>query len=145
MHAELLAALEPVCRDLRTGCAVPPDIREAHADPGRWEGLACAMFYGPDGSGQEVSVVLGEDPAEQVARLADQVQEWAVEALWAAGLPAVWPHCPAHPDSHPLLARAERGQAAWFCPHTGELVTPVGLLPARTPPEGPRPAAPGQP
>lgn len=49
MHAELLAALEPVCRDLETNCAVPPDIREAPADPGRWEGLACATFYAPDG------------------------------------------------------------------------------------------------
>jgi hypothetical protein len=136
VHEELLAALEPVCRDLRTNCAVPPDIREAPADPGRWEGLACAMFYAPDGSGQGVSVVLGQDPAEQVARLADQVQEWAVEALWTAGLPAVWPHCPSHPDSHPLIARVERDEAAWFCPHTGEPVTPIGQLPAIAPPKG---------
>ncbi|MDP9847136.1 hypothetical protein [Streptosporangium lutulentum] len=129
MHSELLAALEPVCRDLETNCAVPPDIREAPAYPGGGEGLACAMFHAPDGSGQGVSVVLGQDPSEQVARLADQVQEWAVEALWTAGLPAVWPHCPAHPDTHPLTARVDGNEAAWFCPHTGDRVAPIGELP----------------
>ncbi|GII34315.1 hypothetical protein [Planotetraspora mira] len=131
VHKELLAALEPVCRDLHTNCAVPPDIREI---PDGWEGLASAMFYAPDGSGQGVSVVVGQDPTEQVSRLADQVQEWAVEALWTAGLSAVWPHCPSHPDSHPLVARVACGEAAWFCPKTGELVAPIGQLPAITPP-----------
>jgi hypothetical protein len=108
---------------------VPPDIREALADLSGREGLACAIFYAPDGSGQGVSVALGQDSAEQVARLADQVQEWAVEALWAAGLSAVWPRCPSHPDSHPLVARVERDEAAWFCPRTDELIAPVGRLP----------------
>ncbi|AWS45623.1 hypothetical protein [Streptosporangium sp. 'caverna'] len=134
MHEELLAALEPVCRDLRTSCAVPPDIREAPDDPGCWERQAFVMFYTPDGNGQGVSVVLGQDPTEQIAWLADQVQEWAVEALWTAGLSAVWPHCPSHPDSHPLVARVERNEAAWFCPNTGELVASIGQLPAIAPP-----------
>jgi hypothetical protein len=127
MHEELVAALEPVCRDLRAGCAVAPDIREGSSEH-YGDVLAGADFYGPDGSGQGVSVVLGGDPAEQIASVADQVQEWAVEALWTAGLPAVWPHCPSHPDSHPLTARVKNGRAAWFCPPTGELVAWIGEL-----------------
>jgi hypothetical protein len=130
LHERLSAALAPVCRDLRATCPVPPDIREDPTVPAVEEGGAYAMFYGPDGSGQGVSVMLGDDPAEQVARLADQVQEWAVEALWSAGMPAVWPHCPSHPDSHPLEARVRKHEAAWFCPHTGERIAPVGDLPA---------------
>ncbi|GII84629.1 hypothetical protein Ssi03_26190 [Sphaerisporangium siamense] len=128
MHEELAAALEPVLRDLRTTCVVPFEIREPSGL--YWDGLAGAMFYGPDGSGQGVSVTPGADPVEQTAWLADQVQEWAVEALWAAGLPAVWPHCPAHPDSHPLTAEAKNGRAAWFCPRTGEQIALIGELPA---------------
>ncbi|WP_433252037.1 hypothetical protein ACQPYK_07070 [Streptosporangium sp. CA-135522] len=132
MHEELAAALEPVCRDLRTNCAVYPDIREGSPEL-YGEVLEGAMFYGPDGSGQGVSVVLGADPVAQTARLADQAQEWAVEALWSAGLPAVWPHCPLHPDSHPLTAEEKNGQAAWFCPRTGELIALIGELPAIAP------------
>jgi hypothetical protein len=36
-------------------------------------------------------VTLAQPAAERVAALADQVQEWEVEELAAAGRPATWP------------------------------------------------------
>lgn len=83
-----------------------------------------------------VSVERGLPFAEQIVRLADQVQEWAVEALWSARKPAVWPECPDHPDSHPLVARLVTGAdaAVWCCPRTNAVKFPIGRLPVRPSP-----------
>ncbi|WP_285776754.1 hypothetical protein [Microtetraspora sp. NBRC 13810] len=124
LHPELRAALEPVGRDLRATCPVSPRF-EAWDYPRE---LAGVMAWAPDGSGRGVAVLVGQDPMEQLAQVADGMQEWAVEALWNAGLPAVWPHCPAHPDTHPLAVRSEGGRVGWCCPRTGELVAAVGEL-----------------
>jgi hypothetical protein len=64
------------------------------------------------------------------AEVADQVQGWAVEALWTAGEPAVWPRCPAHPDTHPLDAAVEGGTAVWRCPRGTAPTVPMGELPS---------------
>jgi len=93
MNEELAAALEPVKRDLAAGCAVAAEFREAHFGVGP----SGVWILTPDGTGMGVSVVAGEGLTDRVARLADQALEWAVEALWSAGLPAVWPECPLHP------------------------------------------------
>jgi hypothetical protein len=74
------------------------------------------MLYAPDGSGQGVYWGPDDRPGVRLAEVADQVQEWAVEALWGAGKPAVWPHCPVHPGSHPLAATVVEGVAVWVCP-----------------------------
>ncbi|WP_329260890.1 hypothetical protein OG223_42260 [Streptomyces sp. NBC_01478] len=66
--------------------------------------------------------------AEQLASLADQVQEWAVEALWSEGAPAVRPHCPAHPDMHPPAATIVVSSAVWVCPKSGATVARIGEL-----------------
>jgi hypothetical protein len=67
-------------------------------------------------------------PAEQIADVADQAADWLVESLPGAGLPAVWPECPLHPDSHPLQARVVEAVAVWTCPAGGETVVAVGSL-----------------
>jgi len=118
VHAELAAALAPILRDLRVGCAVPPDIRDGDG--------ATAMIYGPDGTGQAVSVIPGAPAADQIVWLAEQVQEWAVEALWTAAHSAVWPECPAHPATHPLTPEVRNAAATWTCPRTGALVAVIG-------------------
>ena len=64
------------------------------------------------------------DDIERLTDIADQVQDWAVEDRWERGEPAVWPECPAHPDSHPLRALG----GAWHCPKTGERVAAIGEL-----------------
>ncbi|MFD4139647.1 hypothetical protein [Streptomyces sp. NPDC058572] len=86
------------------------------------------MLYAPDGSGQGLMPAMGATPAERLASLAEQVQEWAVEALWSEGASAVWPHCPVHPDTHPLTATVVAGTAVWACPKNGATVTRIGTL-----------------
>ncbi|MEV0319561.1 hypothetical protein ACIBKX_01420 [Streptomyces sp. NPDC050658] len=122
MNDDIAAALAPVLRDLETTCAVRPDVREETDH----EGEAYVALYEPDGSGAGLVVRFGASTAELTADFADQAQDWAVEALCSAGKPAVWPECPAHPDSHPLAAGVVRGVAVWSCPRTRRVVRPVG-------------------
>ncbi|WP_438297590.1 hypothetical protein [Streptomyces sp. HUAS TT7] len=86
------------------------------------------MLYAPDGSGRGLTPPVDATAAERLAGLAEQVQEWAVEALWSEGAPAVWPHCPAHPDTHPLVAAVVAGAAVWVCPKSGATVARIGAL-----------------
>ncbi|WP_030683245.1 hypothetical protein [Streptomyces sp. NRRL B-1347] len=124
MNEDLAAALAVVRRDLSATCAVQPIVRE-EVD---FDGDPLVMLYEPDGSGVGVSVPAGVVPAEQVAELAEQVKDWAVEALAARLLPATWPECPDHPLGHPLVARVVGSVAVWSCPRSGRVVAPVGAL-----------------
>jgi hypothetical protein len=124
MDGELRIAFDIVKHDLDTGCTVAPEIRDDYAEGD----LVGIWLYEPDGTGRAVSVPRGLAPAEQVVHLADQVQEWAVEALWRAGDSAVWPQCPLHPGTHPLASRLIGGRAAWTCPRTGTVVASIGGL-----------------
>ncbi|WP_369260685.1 hypothetical protein [Streptomyces sp. R35] len=120
---EFPQALQTVLQDLRAQSSVQPEIRE-HEEYG-------PVLWAPDGSGQGVSLGPGDSPAERLAGLADQVQDWAVEALWTEGEPAVWPCCPRHPDSHPLSATVVAGVPVWVCPKGGQPVANIGELPPR--------------
>ena len=103
-NPEFTQALETVLHDLRAEGAVLPRVSVA-ADYG-------LMLHDPDGSGHGIRWLEDGTHADRLANLADQVQEWAVEALWSAGAPAVWPHCPQHPNSHPLAATTTAAIAA---------------------------------
>lgn len=128
MDTALSEALTPVLRDLEHSGALLPDIRdEDWADSAE---RVSAMLYAPDGSGQGVSAIPGESLPARIASVADQVQEWAVEALWLAGRTATWPECPEHPDAHPLTATVHDHRAVWVCPRTRHLISGVGQLPA---------------
>jgi hypothetical protein len=129
-RAELRASLEPVLRDMRASGAIVPDVREeAHDDLG--PDYVYAWIRHPESVGsQSIHVQVSLPPAERIADLADQVQEWEVEELAAAGRPATWPECPEHPDSHPLAPQARGDQAAWTCPVSGHVISVIGALPA---------------
>ncbi|PIM70670.1 hypothetical protein CTU88_19180 [Streptomyces sp. JV178] len=122
-ESEFSEALAAVVRDLRAQCSVRPEVREDEDGSG-------VVLYAPDGSGQGVWAEADGRPGVVTAEVADQVQGWAVGALWAAGEPAVWPRCPAHPDTHPLEAAVERGTAVWRCPRGTATAVPVGELPS---------------
>jgi hypothetical protein len=125
VHVELARALAPVLHDLQTtGGPVPRVDDRDRADQ---DGVASATLWSPDGSGTGISVTLGVSRAEQVARVADQVQEWAVEELWGTA-PTNWPPCPHHPTTHPLAAEVRDGAARWSCPEDGTVVAVVGAL-----------------
>ncbi|MGA2831110.1 MAG: hypothetical protein ABSF03_33925 [Streptosporangiaceae bacterium] len=128
MDSALSEALMPVLRDLGTYGALTPDIRDKQWSD--FPGQVTAMLHDTDGTAQGVFAMAAEALPQRVASVADQVQEWAVEALWRAGRPATWPECPGHPHSHPLMAVVREGRAAWICPRTGHLVSDIGRLPA---------------
>lgn len=117
---EFAAALDTVVRDLRAEGTVLPEVRV--------EPQFGVYLYGPDGSGHGIQWPPAGTAADRLAKVADQVQEWAVEAQWSAGAPAVWPHCPQHPNSHPLTATVAADAAVWTCPKTGALIARVGEL-----------------
>jgi hypothetical protein len=132
-RAGLRASLEPILRDMRiSGAIVPRVVEETHDDPGP-DGVS-AWIQLPDGVGfhdvgsRGIHVQVSLPPAERLADLADQLQDWEVEELAAAGRPATWPECPQHPGSHPLAPRVLGDQATWCCPVSGQVVSVIGAL-----------------
>lgn len=121
---EFSAALETVLCDVRAQSAVQPEVRV--------EPAYGPVLYTPGGSGQGLTRPRGATVPDRLADLADQVQEWAVEALWSEGVAAVWPHCPEHPNSHPLRATVADEAAVWACPKSGAVVARIGELEGRT-------------
>jgi hypothetical protein len=128
-RAELRANLEPILRDMHGSGAIVPDIvEEAHDDLG--PDVVCAWIQ-PAGGGagsQGIRVQVSLPAPERLADLADQLQEWEVEELAAAGRPATWPECPQHPGTHPLAPQARGDQAAWCCPVSGQAIDVIGAL-----------------
>ncbi|WP_146197026.1 hypothetical protein [Serinibacter arcticus] len=90
-------------------------------------GMVSALIGTSAGTG--VAVALGASEPERVARVADVVQEWWIEELWATS-PTNWPPCPEHPDSHPLQAVVAVERAVWACPTGGRVHHEIGALPA---------------
>jgi hypothetical protein len=126
VEPELAAALEPVLVDLSGPGGVVPDVRDE-----RWSRAARtagAVLYDAGGFGMGVSIDLGQPRPSQIAAVADQVQEWAVEALWFLGRPTNWPACPHHPDRHPLAAEERDGRAVWTCPADHTEIAEIGTF-----------------
>lgn len=126
VDAVLREALEPILRELKRSRLHEPEIEDRD-----WTGeseTASAMLWSPDGSGSGVSVLRSATPAERIADMADQVQQWAIEdQLWRVGA-TNWPHCPAHPNTHPLKAAAVDDAAVWVCPQGRKNVAQIGGL-----------------
>jgi len=137
--------LGPILCDLAAGHVAawirPRDHEDGAGGPGEsapwpWPGPAVQLIEAADGSTCAVTLLSATPFAEQLARIADQVQEWAVEVLWTAAEPAVWPHCPDHPDAHPLHAQVQHwtdgprheDAAVWVCPRSGRTVCAIGDL-----------------
>lgn len=125
MAPELYEAWQYVQRDLASSEAIMP-ILTASDWPS--DGVQVAASFGrPDGGGRSIATLKEAALPERVAYLADQVQEAEVDALWLAGRSAVWPHCPKHPNSHPLRAEVRDGIAVWVCTDS-EIMAPIGEL-----------------
>lgn len=128
----LRQAAAPVLRDMAVTGAIVPDIREeAHEDRG--DEVVSAWVRGADGiAGAGIWVSLPGSAAERVAELAEQLQEWEIDELWATGRSATWPECPEHQNSHPLepVVDGENG-AIWRCPQPGDVICAIGMLDSR--------------
>jgi hypothetical protein len=68
--------------------------------------------------------------AEAVVEIADNVQEFAIEAVWGFTGCGGWPPCPEHADERPLVAGLHNGRASWFCPVDDRVIAPIGSLDA---------------
>ena len=126
MDSKLSEALAPVLDDLRNSRGPVPEVRDAQWSD--FPGQVTAMLHAADGSAQGVSAMAPEPFPQRVASIVDQVQEWAVEALWREGRPAAWPECPQHPGSHPLAPAVREDRAVWTCPRSGHAVGGIGSL-----------------
>lgn len=120
----------PVLRDLAATQAIMLDIQEeAHQDQG--PSVVCAWVRSSNGkTGTGISISLAVPPAQQVAELAEQLQELELEELSAAGRSATWPECPEHPDSHPLEASVRNYTAMWLCPRSRNAICAIGGIDA---------------
>jgi hypothetical protein len=93
-----------------------------------WPAAESAYLWAADGSGQGVWVDTAKTAAEQVAMVADQVQDWAVEELCRLGLPTNWPRCPEHPVNHPMEPAVDAGVAVWRCSASKRPACEIGHL-----------------
>jgi hypothetical protein len=126
MRRELRHALGLVLGDLRSEVALRPEVRdESWSD---LPGYASCYLYAADGTGVGVQIAVDQPAHVQIAALADQIQDWAVEELCSVGRPAVWPPCPRHPASHPLAAVVDNERAVWRCPRSGRAMADIGAL-----------------
>jgi hypothetical protein len=132
----------PVLADLAASGMGRPEIREeAHEERAA---AVCAWIQGPGRTGEGIWVLLGGSPAQQVAELAEQFQDWAADQLGEAGSSPEWPACPEHPDPpHRLDPDVRDGVAVWACWMTGQVIWPIGGLERRAGGRGPRQAGPG--
>ena len=101
-------ALAPVLRDVASTYPLPVSVTATTpagvrgSDELRW------IRVNGESAAVGIATVPTDDPVDHVVRVADQTAEWLVEQLPWAGLPATWPSCPKHPDTHPLDAPAYR-------------------------------------
>ena len=113
-----------------SGAIVPDIIEEAHDDLG--PDCVCTWIQSPGGGAgsRGIRVQVSLPAPERLADLADQLQEWEVEELAAAGRPATWPECPQQPGTHRWLP-GPGDQAAWCCPASGQAIRVIGALQSR--------------
>ena len=121
----LRAAMEPVLRDLSRAGIAPPRIDDRHwtDDPDS----PSVMLWSPDGSGTGAYVSRPAPEGERIAMVADQMQEWVIEELWATTA-TNWPRCPRHPDSHPMKVSTRAATAVWTCPADEVVISIIGEL-----------------
>ena len=126
--AEVLrAAVAPLLRDVAaTGLTVPGIRAEAHEDR---EWAVCGWIAEPGGYGQGIWIMRDRSPAEQVAELAEQFQQWASDQLADSGRPPAWPPCRAHDLDHGVGADVQDGSAVWVCGDSGTVISLIGSLP----------------
>ncbi len=85
-RTRLRETMAPVLRDVQASGAVSPVIWEETQD-GVHDEWVSVMLWSADGTGMGVFIPTEPTAADQVARLAEQVQEWEIEELAAAGRP----------------------------------------------------------
>ena len=141
-RAVLRRATAPLLADLAASRLPAPGIREeAHEER---EESVCGWIQDPDGTGTGIWVLLDASPAEQVAQLAEQFQDWATDQQDDASRPLHWPACPRHPSAppHRLTPQVHNDHAVWMCWESRQVIWPIGEL--TTPADAPPGRSPGR-
>jgi hypothetical protein len=137
-HPWVQRILPPILRDLAATCAVSFEVRDVRCER-RAMATEVSFTVSPAlGSETRVTFLGTGDPSQDIADLADKVQDVATDALWFEGLPKVWPECPEHQDSHALRPTVALKRPVWRCPLTREVIAEIGSLDG-TPPPAERP------
>jgi hypothetical protein len=124
----LLEFMTPIIRDIEATAGIVPDVEDISWDP---DPEAVSVIIGKAGIKQQgVRIWLNLSPAERLADLARQVQEWQIETQWRVGGDTSWPNCPIHPGRHPMAAEVRGESASWCCPELGTAVGKIGELDA---------------
>lgn len=111
-------ALRRVMADLTSTTELRPDVSVDFTDPSELQ-----YWYKSEGGGSHGSSLgLNEDEESATVRLADLIQDDALDDLWGLA----WPSCPGH--SHPAQPALHDGRATWVCPRSGEALAIIGTL-----------------
>jgi hypothetical protein len=125
LESRVSAMLAPILRDAdATGVARPRIAVETAATD-----RARVTISGVHGDSYSFDVQLDRPSHLSVhvlAEVAERVQEWIIEELWASG--SNWPPCPAHPSSHPLEIKVKQDSVVWTCPRDAKVSIPLGTL-----------------
>ena len=119
-------ALARVLQDVRA--TIPERVS---VQPGNWGSIddqLTAWLAPPVGGRVGVWIRASDGTAEQLVRLADQVQDAVVPTLWSLGRSATWPTCPWHPTGLPVKPGLVNGEPWWSCPDRDRPVAPIGSL-----------------
>lgn len=79
-------------------------------------------YQSEGGSSHGASLGRDDDEESATVRLADLIQDDALEDLWGP----TWPTCPGH--SHPARPSLHDGRATWVCPRSRQALAIIGTL-----------------
>ena len=131
-HPWVRRILPSILHDLAATCAVPFEIRDVRCERRAMAMEASFTVGTPLGSETRVTFLGTGKRPQDIADLADKMQDIATDALWYEGRSNLWPECPEHPGSHALRATVAAERPVWRCPLTREVIAAIGSLPGRT-------------
>jgi hypothetical protein len=124
LPAPLAARLARIVRDLEATAGVDLSFRDEPC----WDDGPSCMLWEESGSGTGILFYDDQTEAEDIAKLADRIQETVIDSRWFMGIkPVAWPECPVH-RSHPLDALTDGDEAVWVCPKDTTIRVPIGSL-----------------
>lgn len=124
MSEDYVTVLESVLGDVRRTTELEPTIGlESWSNDDRLVSCMLVSKMGLFGVAWERDA----PECEQIAAVASQLQDWAIEMLWGVG-ETNWPVCPEHPTTHPMSAGVCGSTASWYCPLSGTPSTAIGSL-----------------
>ena len=103
--------LSPIIHDLAATCAVPVEIRNVRLVLREMAMEVSFDLCPPLGSETRMTFLGTGQPPQDIADLAEKIQDVATDALWFESFSNVWPECPEHPASHALRPTVRGGAA----------------------------------